>query len=177
MYIVGRNQLWGRGWEQHRPTCLIRGHREQKSKYFPLHDHGKCVPFSLHLHIDTERRLFPNKGETCLVSKYWYIVLWINVLSHWVSYLKGCLFCFAFKALCFRQTRFEICCRGLWGCGIARHKPELQQLLWNSLIEGRIKNIIYARKKGIVLFIKEIRLGCLFFIMLLELKKPQTYLN
>lgn len=72
MYVVGKNQLWGKGSEQHRPTCLIRRDWEQKSLFFffPLSDHGKRMPISLHLLIDTERTLLPNKVETCLVSKY-----------------------------------------------------------------------------------------------------------
>lgn len=37
---------------------------------FLLSDHEKCLLFSLHLCIDAERRLLPNKGRSCFVSEY-----------------------------------------------------------------------------------------------------------
>lgn len=44
---------------QHELTCLIRGNLEQKSNFFFLSDHWKCMHFYLHLQIGTERRLLP----------------------------------------------------------------------------------------------------------------------
>lgn len=148
--------------EQHRPTYLISRDWEQESKSFPRSHHGKWVPFSLYLYIGTET---PSKqrGDLLCFKMLVYIVLWINVLSNQSVFPRS--ICFGF--LCFRQARLEFCCRGFWSLSY-----------WISSYYVKFINRQQSKKcnlsKNIVLFIKEIRLECLFLIILLGLQKTWT---
>lgn len=147
----------GGGVEQHKPTYLTGRDWVQESKSH----HGKWVPFSLYLHIGTETPSIQG-GDLLCFKILAYIVLVNKCIEQSVSYPKEYLFCFAL--LCFRQARLEFCCRGFWSLSY-----------WISSYFVKFINRQQSKKcnlsKNIVLFIKEIRLECLFLIILLGLQK------
>lgn len=100
--------------------------------------------------------MFQNADIHCLMYK---------CIEQSVSYPKEYLFCFAL--LCFRQARLEFCCRGFWSLSY-----------WISSYFVKFVNRQQSKRcnlsKNNVLFIKAIKLECLFLIILLCLQKTWT---
>lgn len=127
------------------------------------------MPFSLHLHIGRET---PSKqrGDLLCFKMLVYIVLWINVLSNQSVIPRSVCFALLCSALDKLHLNFAV-----EGSGVhesASLKPEFHHILWNSLIGSKVKKCNLSQ--NILLFIKEIRLECLFLIILLGLQKTQT---
>lgn len=113
------------------------------------------------------------RGDLACFRILIHILLRIRVLSYWSVILRNV--CLALKAFCFRQARLKLCCRGLWALWQCKASAWISAAFVKFLNRRQSKENNLS-KKGLVSFIKEIRLGCLFLIMLLDLKKPQTCL-